>query len=520
MKITIKYKNAIKTFENTQTIVIGNSPNSDFVVSDFEQDEIIKLVYTQQYNNYIMINVNKSEQLICNNKFFSKILVMPNFNVFNTRSKTSIDFSIKIPVPTIQKSTREEIVEKKVSLSDLSNVTDSDIEEYRISIIKDIGTKITQYKNNINSLTMATMIANASMFLLSIASAFGVTNFLLGFKIDTTSSVLNLTTNFGFLACISIIIFAISMILKQGIYSFLEETSQNKYATASIQRFMIGLSLVFLFIIYIINLYYFKAMPNFAIASFFISLLFVGTLAISAIGSGYFKFQINDNIKSLTNCEFREDFEAVMKKYRLFIAKSVNALSPNKINMVKNNLLNSQMRMIVEFFIGLLTAPFLAYGVSNTLASCFPEAANWQRISGLRFSPIFLPLATFLIIFAFFTFVRAFTIGKQIKASEIIKFDGYHDYNHHGVTILGLDSMRSLEKERKVVFFIACFIIAIEFTMNVSYFITEMGADMQGLFLSVVTALVPTALLIAETHMLSSTMHKINNYNDLLATLD
>ena len=80
--------------------------------------------------------------------------------------------------------------------------------------------------------------------------------------------------------------------------------------------------------------------------------------------------------------------------------------------------------------------------------------------------------------------------------------------------------MRSLERERNVVMFIACFIILIEFTMNVSYFITEIGGDIQGMFLSFVTALVPTALLIAETHMLSATMYKINNFNELLATLD
>ena len=56
--------------------------------------------------------------------------------------------------------------------------------------------------------------------------------------------------------------------------------------------------------------------------------------------------------------------------------------------------------------------------------------------------------------------------------------------------------------------------------MNVSYFITEIGGDIQGMFLSFVTALVPTALLIAETHMLSATMYKINNYSELLENLD
>ena len=209
-----------------------------------------------------------------------------------------------------------------------------------------------------------------------------------------------------------------------------------------------------------------------------------------------------------------------MKNYRSLINTFVNKLSENRINSIKNNLVNNQLKMIVETFIGILTAPFLAYGVSNTLASCFPEAANWVRISGLRFSPIFLVLATFLIIFAFFSFVRAFTISKQIKGSEIIKFDGFHDYNSHGVTVLGIDSMRNLSREKNVVMSIACFIILIEFTMNVSYFITEIGGDIQGMFLSFVTALVPTALLIAETHLLSSTMFKINNYNELLSMLD
>ena len=183
-------------------------------------------------------------------------------------------------------------------------------------------------------------------------------------------------------------------------------------------------------------------------------------------------------------------------------------------------MVNNQLKMIVETVVGLLTAPFLAYGVSNTLAGCFPEAANWVRISGLRFSPIFLVLATFLIIFAFFSFVRAFTIAKQIKGSEIIKFDGFHDYASHGVTVLGLDSLHGLNKEKNIVLSIACFIILIEFTMNVSYFITEIGGDIQGMFLSFVTALVPTALLIAETQLLSSTMYKINNYNELLSNLD
>lgn len=402
-----------------------------------------------------------------------------------------------------------------------SYIQDNDIEKQRVAIIKEIGYRIIELKNNIKSASVTINFLNASIGILSVVTSFAITNFLLGFKVDTSSSVLNLTTNFWFLGGITAIVMAICLIMRQGVYSLLDFNSHKKFGVNAVaQKFIIGISSFFMFLVYVMNLFYYKSIPGFTAAALFVSLLFVGALVTVTVGSGYFKFQLKNYQAELTNCEYREDFESVMKRYRAMISDYVNKLSQNRINSVKGNLVNKQLKMIMEVAIGLITAPFLAYGVSNTLAGCFPEAANWVRISGLRFSPIFLVLATFLIIFAFFSFVRAFTIGKQIKGSEIIKFDGFHDYNSHGVTILGLDSMRSLEKERKTVLFIACFIILIEFTMNVSYFITEIGGDIQGMFLSIVTALVPTALLIAETHMLSETMYKMHNYGELLSTLD
>jgi hypothetical protein len=352
-------------------------------------------------------------------------------------------------------------------------------------------------------------------------SSFGITNFLFGFGIDNSASGLNLTTNVALLLGVSAILIIICNVLSYAVFSLLEFNKRKKLGVSNLtQKLIIAFTSIILFVVYVINLFYYKAIPSFQSASFFISLLFTGGLAVVSVASGYFKFQSSTYSQMLNESEYRQDFETVINQYRNFIREKVNSLSQNRINSVKNTLVNNQIKMVVETFIGILTSPFLAYGVSNTLASCFPEAANWERIAGLRFSPIFLVLATFLIIFAFFSFVRAFTIAKQIKGSEIIRYDGFHDYNTHGVTIYGIDSIKSLEKEKSIVMFIACFIILIEFTMNVSYFITEIGGDIQGLFLSFVTALVPTALLIAETHMLSATMQKVNNYSELLSTLD
>ncbi len=530
-RVIIKYLDESKIFDGKHDITIGRSESSDFVINNLPENVEVKFVYNEKFKNYVLVNSLGSSEVLVNNRNFSKVLTPANFflEVKGLSGKIIVEVDTE-QIHNISNKENQQIhkTEHGGTSTMLKNTTvnandifNNNVEKNRIAIIKEIGYKITELKSAIFSANITNLLLNAAIFILSVVCSFGVTNFLLGLKIDNSSSVLNLTTNAGFLVAISLIVLAVSLIMKHGVFSLLDFNTSKKYGETNIaQKFITGVSGLFMLIIYVINLFYYKEIPGFFGASFFISLLFAGALATVSVASGYFKFQLKNYNQQLTNCEYREDFENVMKSYRSMVNTFVNQLSPNRINTVKSNLLNNQLLMIGEVFLGVLTSPVLAYGVSNTLASCFPEAANWVRISGLRFSPIFLVLATFLIIFAFFSFVKAFTISKQIKGSEIIKFDGFHDYNSHGVTVYGLDSMHSLNKEKNTVMFIACFIILIEFTMNVSYFITEIGGDIQGMFLSFITALVPTALLIAETHLLSSTMCKINNYNELLAMLD
>ena len=69
-------------------------------------------------------------------------------------------------------------------------------------------------------------------------------------------------------------------------------------------------------------------------------------------------------------------------------------------------------------------------------------------------------------------------------------------------------------------FVIGIAIIIIEFSMNVSYFMQSIGGDLKGMLLSAVAALVPTALLIAETFMLSQTNFEKYASEELLAKID
>ena len=505
MKVSVKYGNTISDFKDQMTITIGSSDSCDFKIDKYTCENPIKLIFSKKYNNYVLVNPENNDSILFNGGSFSKVLVPQTFSI-------KIKYIAEPIIISIENNIRQGLK---------NDIFDDETEENRITIVKEMGNNVQDLKNSINSMNIISFVLNAAIFVLSVVCSFGITNFLLGLKADSTTSVLKLTTNFGFLICISTVVLSVALILKHGIYSFMEFNSTSKYGDDdSVQKIIIGAGILFMFIFYAMNLFYYKDVPGFSSAAFFIAILFVGTLMVVSVAGGYFKYQLKDYNNKLVTSEYRADFETVLKNYSRLIYAYVNNLSKNRIENVKSALINNQIRMIIEVLVGILTAPFLAYGVSNTLAGCFPEAASWIRISGIRFSPIFLVLATFLIIFAFFSFVRAFSIGKQLRSSEIIKFDGFHDYNSHGVSILGLDAMRTLNKEKNTVMFIACFIILIEFTMNVSYFITEIGGDIQGMFLSFVTALVPTALLVAETMLLSTTMHKINNYNELLSMLD
>ena len=170
--------------------------------------------------------------------------------------------------------------------------------------------------------------------------------------------------------------------------------------------------------------------------------------------------------------------------------------------------------------LGIITAPVLAYGVSNTLAMCFPEAAGWIRISGLRFSPVFLTLAAIMIIFGFFMFVNAFLCTRKIQGSNVLKQDGFSNYQIHGVEIFGLEGVKKINSDKNRSLIIGISIISIEFLMNISYFAQTMGSDLGGMVISAVAALVVTAILIAETYMLSQTKYDIWTLEELIAKID
>lgn len=524
---------------NKMLITIGSSADCDFIV-DIGSGKLV-LQYSQNHNKYVLFNPkNENKNILFKDmQLNSPIVIEDELNLSIANSDDYI--AIKM-VKTNQEGYSENIsateqLNNADSITGTKTITDkakeeganmslkgsieqqkTTLEKYRAPIIKQVGFAINDLKSRLSLNTKASIFTHIALFFSSLVVAFGVSNFITGLRIEETKNFINLPTNIKILVLFTVIIFGLSLILKQGVFLYFQNQKKRTQESQSAETFFLYSAGLIYTGIYAINLiYYLTINPIFAIL---MSLFFVGLNIILSIACGYFKNVGHNMSFELDKYEYREDFEAVMSEYRFWIEKYINTLSENKINNLKDKLFNLNIKSVFEIILGIITAPFLAYGVSITLAMCFPDAAGWVRISGLRFSPVFLTLATFLIIFAFFSFVNAFVCIRRIQASNVIKNDGFSDYLTHGVNILGIQGVRKIEAEKTRSLIIGCAIIFIEFTMNTSYFCTEIGGDLQGILLSVIAASVPTALLMAETYMLSQTKFDVLAINDLLAKRD
>ncbi len=540
MAIVVSTSKQEKVFSGKDVINVGTNPNCDFIL-ELGFDVLLTLQYNNADNKCVIMNTFQSDKVLFKGQPVKRVEVgnVCKLMFAGTDEFVSIKILAETPVKaavetkkTVTSISQEDFTEddiKGLYGKDVNAVTKvkiekqkEDLENVRVAIIKQVAFHINDLKQKLSTNSKTSIFLHIAMFISSIICAFGVSNYLMGLTIQESANYLHLPTNIKVWAAYSVLTYGICLLLKQGVYLYLQSNIQKEMSKSAKlgQTFMLIFSLIFVLGIYVVNLVYYMNLNDFMTFAIFISFFFSGIMAVLAISCGYFKCNGTEWTIMLDKYEYREDFESVIKSYRQWIERYINSLSNSKIQYIKDKMFNLQLKSVGETVVGILTAPFLAYGVSNTLAMCFPEAAGWVRISGLRISPVFLTLATFLIIFAFFSFVNAFLCTKKVQGSQVIKQDGFSDWQHHGVTIYGLEGVRRLESEKRRSLAIACAIIFIEFAMNISFFMTEIGGDLQGIFLSLVAALVPTALLIAETMMLSQTKFDIYACDELLSKVD
>ncbi len=531
MSVTITSKNQEKTFREKDFIIIGSNSDCDFQINT-GFDFILTVQYDDRQKKCTVTNNFENSNILFKGEPFKGRLVLTKFCKLQISGSDEF-ISIKINSDeTVGNIAQKDLTQTEMKELYGNNInTDvklklekrkSDLEKERIAIAKQIAFAINDIKKRLSLNFKASIVLNTALIISTIVMTFGITNYLLGLPISDTVAFMNMPVNIKMLALFSVLTYAVSLSLKQGIFLYLQNRDVTKPLTGAkfAQNFLIILPTFFMLGFYAVNMIYYMNPNGRIVYGILVSLFFVMINITLAFACGYFKYSGHKLSMELYKYEYREDFEIILNKYQSWIEMFINSIGQVKLNYIKDKIFTLQLKGIGETILGILTAPFLAYGVSNTLAMCFPEAAGWIRISGVRFSPVFLVLATMLIIFAFFTITNGFVNIRKVGGSDVIKLDGFRNYLSHGVDIFGLQNAKALEKERVRFFVIGISIIFIEFTMNTSFFMTEIGADLGGIFISLVAATVPTALLIAETYILSRTNYELFVCDSLISKLD
>ena len=554
MKVTITSKNNEKVFNDSSIINIGSARNCQFKL-DLGFELVVSL---QKLDNgkWQIVNTSKTDKVLFRGQPIGQTLIIGSLcklmiadsDEFISIKITSGGVNPKVVPGSLELANRKnaERIKRVENKRTLAMIEEEDLNEEDIATLYGTGAgvnaklKIDRKKSDIERrrALITKEIAYKSNYLRQKLAQneilLAVLNAFIGIVPLTMAYILKDIIAFGFadkslqskiLFLVAVCFIIITSLLQQGQFLVLQNKIKGAKASQSsvlIQRLcMLCSGGLFLSILAF-------SMAELAIHKYNLPVLIPQMLILCSflciflgLFSGFTKNIIAETGEELDGYESREDFQAVVKDYQQWITLFVNNIGRKKLKDIKEKIFNLNVKAGFEYFLGIITAPFLAYGVSQTLAECFPEAAAWIRLSaGFKFSPIFLVLATFMIVFAFHCFATSFATTKRMLASNVIKQDGFSDYSVHGVVLHGVESSKNLKKEARKFFIIAIAVVFIELAMNVSYFIGVMGGDVMGMVLSFIAASVPTAILIMETTMLGNTKFEIIVREELLEKVD
>ncbi len=553
MKVTIASKNDEKIFDDFNVINIGTSPKCHFKL-DLNFDLLISL-QRQPNGKWQVINNLKSDKVLFRGQPLGSSLeigslcklMIAGTDEFVSIKITAAGVNPKIVPGSLELANRKSaeriktseskktitmIEDEELNEQDIATLYGSgasaqtkikidrkkaDIERRRALVTKEIAYKANYLRGKLSQNELILAFLNFFIVFVPLSMAY-----ILKDVISIYSNAGQLQNKILFLVAVAFII--VTLLLKQGQFLMFQSKSKTRISPSAV--LIQHLSLLTSGGIFLTVLVFAVAEMTthiYALPPLIPQMLLLSTVLCLFLGifSGISKNTIAETGEELDGYESREDFQAVVKDYQQWIGLFVNNITKKKLKDINNKLFNLQIKSAGEYIMGAATAPLLAYGVSQTLAECFPEAAGWLRLGdGFKLSPIFLGLASFMIIFAFHCFSTSFATTKRLYASNVIKQDGFSDYNVHGVMLHGVESSKNLKREAKKFFMIALCVVFIEVTMNVSYFMGVMGGDIMGIIVSFIAALVPTSLLIAETTMLGNTKFEIIIREELLEKVD
>ena len=305
MTIVITTSQGEKVF-NKDVITAGTNPNCD-VILNTGYDVLLTMEYKIAENKCSIINTFKNDKVLFKGQPIKRVDVT---NICKIMFGDSEEFlAVKViadapsskPVKTITSIGKEDLTEEDIKGlygKDVNAVTKvklekqkEDLEDARVAIIKQVAFHINDLKQKLSTNSKTSIFLHIAMFFSSMICAFGVSNYLMGLEIKESANFLHLPTNIKVWGMYTVLIYGICLLLKQGIYLYLQSNIQKEMSKSAKlgQSFMLIFSLIFVLGIYVVNLVYYMNLNDFMTFAIFISFFFSGIMAVLAISCGYFK---------------------------------------------------------------------------------------------------------------------------------------------------------------------------------------------------------------------------------------
>ena len=242
MAIVISSTQGEKVFRNKDVISIGTNPNCD-VILNTGYDVLLTLEYNTAENKCVIINTFKSDKVLFKGQPIKKVEVASVCKLMfaNTDEFISVKLIAEAPVAhtkTVTSIGKEDLTEddiKGLYGKDVNAVTKvklekqkEDLENARVAIIKQVAFHINDLKQKLSTNSKTSSFLHVAMFLSSMVCAFGVSNYLMGLTIKESANFLHLPTNIKVWGVYTILIYGICLLLKQGIYLYLQSNIQTR----------------------------------------------------------------------------------------------------------------------------------------------------------------------------------------------------------------------------------------------------------------------------------------------------
>ena len=238
MSFTIISSGKEKTFNDKELVVISSKEGFDYYLNvGFEF--MLTVQYNKEKNICTLLNQFDSPKFLFKGQpIGTKIEIDKICKIMIADSNEFITIKVdQMPSNTVSEIAATGLTEDDVKSlygGEVNATTriklekiKTDLEKERVSIFKQVSYKINELKKKISMNSKAGIVLHLALLFASLVCAFGVSNYLTGLPLKDAGSVIQMPVNLKLIMIYTLTIYGIGLMLKQGIFIFLQRENSN-----------------------------------------------------------------------------------------------------------------------------------------------------------------------------------------------------------------------------------------------------------------------------------------------------